>query len=107
MIIWQESGLLEQVLDEHPYPYHIYCIKIRASSFCSPLKKILIFVSLTPHIVWTKKFADHLNKTIGMWKKYFVFFMSLSIDVFQEFSLKFKIAQKNSELIFLYSICYF
>jgi hypothetical protein len=47
----QESGLLEQVLGEHPYPHHVYCIKIRANSFCSPLEQFLIFVSLTPHIL--------------------------------------------------------
>jgi hypothetical protein len=119
-VVWQasgfvhlffESGFLEQVLGAHPYLHRLHCIKIRASSF-PPLKHLLIFISVTPHNFLTWNFADHSNITTRLWEKYFGFFMSLCIYMFQEFILNFKITwnlncKKHSKLFFSYSICYF
>jgi hypothetical protein len=100
------------VLGEHPYPHRLCCIKIRANSFCSTLKQFLIFVSLTPHIIWNRKFADHLKITIWMWEKYFGFLCHYLYIYFKNLfwnlnNLKFKFSQKNLDLFFLHSICYF
>jgi hypothetical protein len=95
-----ERGLSKQVLGEHPYPDHLYRIKIRASSFCSPLKQLLIFLFLTPHILWTRKFADHLNIKIRIWKIFWIFYVIIYIHIYFKNlfwilnNLIFKFAQK-------------